>query len=55
VGALYLLLCLAMLTLAMVAAHYERLSYQWRVWAVLFPPVVLAYVGLRRLRRRLQM
>ena len=50
--AVWLVLCGAILIWAMIAAHREGLSYQWRLWAVLLPPVVLAYVALRRLRRR---
>ena len=50
--AVWLMLCVAILIWAMVAAHREGLGYQWRLWAVLLPPVVLAYVGIRRLRRR---
>ena len=49
--ALYLVLCIGLLVLAMAAAHWEGLSYPWRVWAVLLPPLVLAYVGIRRLHR----
>jgi hypothetical protein len=45
------LLSLGLVVLAMVAARLEGPSYQWRLWAVLFPPVFLAYVALRRLKR----
>ena len=49
--ALSLIVCFGLLVIAMVVAHREGLGYPWRVWAVLVPPVVLAYAGIRRLRR----
>lgn len=51
VEALSIALCVGLLAWAMVAPHRAGLSYPWRVWAVLLPPVVLAYVGVRRVAR----
>jgi hypothetical protein len=51
VEALSIALCVVVVVWAMVAAHREGLSYPWRVWAVLLPLVVLAYIGVRRVAR----
>jgi hypothetical protein len=53
-GTLGIVACLLLVVAAMVAVDRAGLGYQWRVWAVLAPPVILVLLGIRLGVRRMR-